>query len=166
MNIAEVKDRLALIEAGGVDSDNIPVTGITNVKRAYAQGPASLPESDLPLFVNFTGPTLEFTNIGGYFVREKRQFNCRLYVAPIQSGVDGEAERKVEPFIEAGMRQFLSYKSLGDGNPDDLIEGVFAFEYLGDSGVTVLRYADSPFLGVEFRVAVTAIVEQQPAPLE
>lgn len=166
MKIADIKNRLALIEGGGVDSDNNPVTGIDGVKRAYAQGPASLPESDMPVFVNFTGPTLEFTKIGWYFLREKRQFNCRLYVSPIQGGIDGEAERKVEPFIEAGMRQFLAHLSFGDGNPDDLIEEVFVFDYLGDSGVATFAYAGAQYLGVEFRVAVTAILEQEPAPFE
>lgn len=166
MNIAAVKERLALIQAGGVDSEDQPVTGIANVVRAYAQGPASLPESDLPAFVNFTGPTLAMQSIGGAFYREKRQINCRLYVAPVQAGVDGEAERKVEPFIESGMRCFLQHTSLGDGNPADLIEGILTFTYLGDTGVTVLRYAGQDYLGVEFRVAAEAVIEQEPGPLE
>ncbi|HMW87555.1 MAG TPA: hypothetical protein PKD65_16140 [Nitrospira sp.] len=166
MNIDAIKDRLALLEAGGVDSESQPVAGITNIKRAYAQGPASLPESDMPLFVNFTGPTLSFQNIGGIFYREKRQFNCRLYVAPVQKGIDGEAERKVEPFIEPCMRQFLKHASLGDGEAADLIAGIFTFTYLGDTGITVLNYANTPYLGVEFRVAVEAVIEQEYATLE
>lgn len=166
MNIDAIKDRLALIQEGGVDSQSQPVAGITGIKRAYAQGPASLPESDFPLFVNFTGPTLSFQSIGGTFYREKRQFNCRLYVAPVLKGIDGEAERKVEPFIEPSMRQFLKHASLGDGEPADLIAGVFTFSYLGDTGITVLNYAGSPYLGVEFRVAVEAVIEQDFGPLE
>lgn len=166
MNIASVKERLALLEAGGIDSEDVPVTGISGVNRAYAQGPASLPESDMPVMLNFTGPTLSFLNIGGVYYLEKRQFNCRLYVSPTQGGIDGEAERKVEPFIDAGMRMFVSRASLGDGEPADLIAGIFKFSYLGDSGVQVMRYAGVDYLGVEFRVAVEAVIEQEPAPLE
>ena len=166
MNIAAVKDRLALIEAGGVDSDDQLVTGIAGVVRAYAQGPAVLPESDLPAFVNFTGPILSMQSLGGTLYLERRQFNCRLYVTPVQSGINGEAERQVEPLIEASMRCFLKHTSLGDGNPDDLIAGIYIFKYLGDTGVTVLRYAGQDYLGVEFRVTVEAVIEEEPGPLE
>lgn len=166
MNIAAVKERLALIEAGGVDSEDVAVAGITGVKRAYAQGPASLPESDFPLMVNFVGPTRNVTGIGGYFFRESRIFNCRLYVVPVLQGVDGEAERKVEPFIEDGMKCFIKHQSLGDGEPADLIAGIFTVSYIGDSGVQVMRYAGTDYLGVEFKVAVDAIIEQEPANFE
>jgi len=166
MNIAAVKERLALIEAGGEDSQHQPVTGIANVKKAYANGPASLPDADLPLFVNFVGPTRQVLNIGGMFFRESRIFNCRLYVTPVQSGIDGEAEGRVEPFLDSGMQQFMAHQALGDGEPADLIEGIFKIEYTGDSGIQVMRYAGTDYLGVEFRVAVDAISEITPAPFE
>lgn len=166
MNIDAVKDRLALLEAGGVDSQSEAVIGINGVQRAYAQGPASLPESDLPVMVNFVGPTLSFQNIGGIFYLEKRQFNARLYVCPTQAGIDGEAERRVEPYIELVMRQFLKHQSLGDGEPLDLIAGIFKFSYIGDSGITVMRYAKIDYLGVEFRVSVESVIEQEAAQYE
>lgn len=166
MNVDDVKDRLALIEAGGKTSTNETVVGITGVKRAYARGPMSLPDSDLPCFVNFAGNTQSVQWLGGFFYLEKRIFKCRLYVTPVQSGISGEAEAMVEPFIDLGMRQFLAHQSLGDGEEADFIPGVQSVTYLGDSGITTMQYAGSPYLGVEFQIVVAAVVEQAPATLE
>lgn len=162
MNLAEIKNRLALLEGGGLDSNNVAVPGITGIKRAYAQGPSSLPESDFPLFINFTGPTRNVQHLGGTLYQESRLFNCRLYVTPVLSGIDGEAERKVEPFIELCEKRFLQIASLSDGNPEDLITGIQKIEYLGDSGISVLLYAKVQYLGVEFRLAIDAVIEQEP----
>lgn len=163
MNIAAIKERLALLFEGGLSSTGKTVVGVTGVKRAYAQGPLALPETDLPLVVIFTGPTRSVTNIGGDLYQESRQFNCRLYVVPVGQGIDGEAERKVEPFIERGERLIMSRESLGDGDVADFIAGVFVVVYMGDSGVQVMRYAGIDFLGVEFRVAIDAVIEQDAA---
>lgn len=162
MDLHAVKQRLALLQAGGEDSDHNTVTGITGVKRAYAEAPQSIPESDMPLFVNLTGPTLSFMSLGANYYLESRQFNCRLFVATIQEGIDGEAERKVEPFIEPSMKRFLKARSLSNGNADDLIPGISAVRYLGDSGITVFTFNKQRFLGVEFRVAVDAVIEEEP----
>lgn len=160
MNIEEVKDQLALIEAGREAAGLVPaVIGIAGVNRAYAQAPAKLPDADMPLFMNFTGATMEFVSLGGDFYREKRMFLARLYVARAQQGIDGEAERKVEPFLPLGMQQFLAHPSLGTGNEDELIAGISALEYLGDGGVQMLLYQQEQFIGIEFRLAITAVVE-------
>lgn len=160
MDIAAVKTQLALIEAGRDAVGLVPeVVGIAGVKRAYEQAPSRLPDSDMPLFMNFTGATMEFVSLGGGFYREKRMFIPRLFVARIQQGIDGEAERKVEPFLSLGMQQFLAHPSLGNGNEDELIVGISSLEYLGDGGVQVLVFQNEQFVGIEFRLAITAIVE-------
>lgn len=160
MDIAAVKDQLALIEAGRPFVNPVPaVVGIAGVKRAYAHAPSQIPDADFPLFVNYAGATMEFVSLGGDYYREKRVFLARLYVARAQQGIDGEAEAKVEPFFELGQQQFLAHSSLGTGNEDDLIPGISSLEYMGDGGTQILVYQQEQFIGIEFRLAVTAIVE-------
>ncbi len=160
MNTSQIKDRLALIQAGGIDPDDNVVVGIEGIKKAYAEAPATLPESDLPIFCNFFGPTRSFTNLGGTLYQEDRIYLCRLYVVSIQAGIDGEAERKVEPFIDRCMKAFIKHNSLGDGFIDQALPGIQSFEYLGDTGITVLTFAQVQFAGVEFRVGIDAIIDQ------
>lgn len=160
MNVAAVKDQLVLIEAGRDLAGLVPaVVGIAGVNRAYAQAPSQIPDADMPLFMNFAGATMEFVSLGGDLYREKRVFLARLYVARAQQGIDGEAEAKVEPFFPLAQQQFLSHSSLGTGNEDELISGISALEYLGDGGTQILVYQQEQFIGIEFRLAVTEIVE-------
>lgn len=164
MNIDAIKDRLVIYEAGR--TGDYPVAGITGVSRAYAQAPQTMPDGDLPLFCNYVGPTTGFVPNGSGLWIESRIFRCVLYVAPILQGLDGEAEAKAEPFIPLGQQAFLSHPSMGTGYMDETLDGVQNFEYVGDSGVGVFIFNKQLYIGVEFRVQVTAVVSSTPDKFE
>lgn len=149
MDITAVKTRLSEIQAA-----------ITGVKRAYLNAPLSIPESDLPLFINYTGQAQnDYELYGDGEINEAREFIMRLYVAPIQAGISGEAEAKVEPFFPLvyaafGARPGLSSATTGHTSP---LAGIkFAF-IMADGGVSVLQFAGESFIGAEFRIRVTDI---------
>jgi hypothetical protein len=132
---------------------------VVGVKRAYAYAPKSLAGSDLPALLVFTGPG------GGQLAAsdtylDERGYLLRLIVRPVQSGVDGEAERACEPFFEPFRTALLSHAGLGLGLPDaGPLPGVLGVRYDGDSGTAVFVYAGQEYVGIEFRVSVTQMVE-------
>lgn len=149
MTVATIKPRLAVIQAG-----------ITGVKRAFAQAPGSLPPGDLPLFANFTGAARHNWQIIGHDQDlETRNYLMRLYVRPVGQGIDGEAERLCEPFFVSVRDAFASRPGLGLGVAGSHLAGVQQAVFLGDSGVSVLRYSGQDFIGIEFRLEVNEYVE-------
>ena len=139
MSVATVKAQLAVLQAQ-----------ITDVKRAFAQGPLSLPLTDVPLFCNYTGAaTHDWRILGAERDRETRLYLMRLYVCTAQDGIGGEAERRCEPFFPLVRDYFAARPSLGRLN------GVEVATLLGDSGVmNPMLYAGEQFIGIEFRLQV------------
>lgn len=130
---------------------------ISGVKRAYANAPQSLPDSDLPILAIFTG-SATLAPLGQTLAEEIRTYLLRLYVAPVQAGYDGEAEKKVEPFLTGARAVYLSHPLLGNGAKDSTLPFVTRVAWGGDGGVMVLSYAGQNYIGAEFRVNVTSLV--------
>lgn len=144
--VSTVKSRLATI-----------ALAVSGVKRAYANAPQSLPDSDLPILVVFTGAAT-YTPLGETLAEETRTYLLRLYVAPVQAGYDGEAESRVEPFLTSARAKYLSHPLLGNGAKDSALPFVTRAAWGGDGGVMVLPYAGQNYIGAEFRVNVTTLV--------
>ncbi len=132
-------------------------SNIVGVKRAYAWAPQSLADSDLPAFCTFAGPAT-VSQTSETFVEETRTWLMRLYVKPVLQGIDGEAEKAVEPFLEKVRNAFLSHPLLGNGTKDSALPFVEKAIWLGDSGIQVLSHAGQSYLGIEFRLSITTIV--------
>lgn len=143
--ISQIKTRLAEI-----------ARTVSGIKRAYANAPQSLPDSDLPLIIPMTGAAT-LTRMGENLAEETRLFLIRLYVVPIQAGFDGEAERKVEPFFDSVRNAYLSHPLLGNGAKDSALPFVIRSAWNGDGGVMVLPYAGQNYLGAEFRLSLTTL---------
>lgn len=158
MDISAIKTRLAEIQAA-----------ISNIKRAYANAPFSIPEGDLPLFINFTGPSQNDYDIyGDGEINETRDFLMRLYVAPIEQGLSGEAEKAVEPFFPLvyaafGARPGLSSATTGHTSP---LDGVKYSFIVSDGGISVLPFAGANYIGAEFKLRVQAVQSYTYAPGE
>jgi hypothetical protein len=146
LTISTVKTRLSYIQAA-----------ISGVKRAFVDAPMSLAEADLPLFCTFLGPaTNDYEEFGDGEVLSARDYLMRLYVAPVQSGEDGEAEKAVETFVAPVYAAFqarpgLSSATTGHTAP---LAGVMKSWIISDNGAAVLPFAGVNFLGVEFRLRV------------
>lgn len=149
MSVASIKTRLTAIQEA-----------ISGVKRAYAQPPLSLPPSDLPVFVNFTGAaTHDWRVMGSDTDSETRAYVMRLYVAPYQEGIPGEGERLCEPFFVSVRDAFAARPGLSDPITHAHATGVLGAALLGDSGVAVLNYNGVQYVGIEFRLQVVELVE-------
>lgn len=150
MSVAAIKDRLKTIQET-----------ITGIQRAYDNGPKGLPPSDLPCFVNFTGPaTDDWRALGSDHDVETRLYVMRLYVRPDTSGIDGEAEAACEPFFPLVRDTFASRPMLGLGQINTGLAGVDAV-FLGDQGTQLLRYDGVDYIGVEFRLQVSETVRRR-----
>jgi hypothetical protein len=130
---------------------------ITGVKRVYVWAPQSLADSDLPVFCTFAG-TATVNTLSETLAEETRTWLMRVYVKPILQGIDGEAEKLVEPFLANVRNVFLSHPLLGKGAKDSVLPWIEKATWLGDNGIQVLSYAGQNYLGVEFRLAITTIV--------
>jgi len=149
MTVATVKPRLVQIQKT-----------VTGVKRAYAQAPGAIPPGDLPLFLNFTGPSENNWEIlGEDGDLETRVYMMRLLVKPLGQGIDGEAERLCEPFFASVRNAFASRPSLGLGTKDSSLAGVQVATLMSDSGVSVIKHAGDEFIGIEFKLQVTEYIE-------
>ncbi len=143
--IATIKARLVEIQEA-----------VPNVKRAYIYAPSSLPDSDLPVFCTFTGQAI-VEQITETLVYESRVYKMRLFVKQAQSGVDGEAEKKVSEFLTSVRNVFLTHPLLGTGAKDSAIDFVQSMRWRGDNGVQILPYAGENYIGAEFQVLVKMI---------
>ncbi|RJR09993.1 hypothetical protein C4588_04190 [Candidatus Parcubacteria bacterium] len=134
--ITQIRAKLAQIQSS-----------INGIKRVYEYAPMSLAPSDLPAFVTFIGTVIP-RFIGEQLIEETRSFLMRLYVIPIQSGIDGEAEKAVEPFMGSVRDAFLSHPALYN------LEFVRQVNWLGDGGIQILSYAGENYIGVEFKISI------------
>lgn len=144
--MSDIRQRLADIQMS-----------VSGVKRAYVWAPQSLADSDLPVFCTFAGPAI-VSSMSETFVEETRTWLMRLYVKPVLQGIDGEAEKFVEPFLASVRDAFLSHPMLGKGTKDSVLSWIEKAIWLGDSGIQVLSYAGQNYLGIEFKLAITTIV--------
>jgi hypothetical protein len=145
MDIKAIKTELAGMLATLSTLD--PLTGLPTAQhlRANAQAPMSLSETDLPTWIIYTGAA-SYPNPPDQTVdrlaKETRDFACCLYVQLTQAGIDGEAERLVEPYIEYSRNLFQSHPLLYDGNISDRVPGIMRAFLLRDEGVVVLSYGN------------------------
>lgn len=143
MSISTVKTALAALERN-----------ISGVKRAYTAYPAGvLPDSDLPLFVNFARSANYNETQGSDTELITRRYLARLYVKATAEGtrvaggsVEGEA--LVSPMIDATWAYFAARPQLG------LIAPVMKARIISDSGAIVMQGADASYWGAEFELEV------------
>lgn len=137
--IADIKNALQSILAA-----------VEGVNRAYAYAPASLPPGDLPAAIPFTGQA-QYSR-SGYQTNPSpdRTFTINLYGKQVGQGIDGEAERLLEPFLERIPAALAANPRLG-------LENVWLATLQRDSGVVVLTFAEEKYIGVAFTVLVEDI---------
>jgi hypothetical protein len=153
MTVETVKARLAVIQRT-----------ITDVKRAYVHMPLTdLPEPDMPLFGNFTGPaTYDWITLGSDEDLEARIYLMRLYVKKATQGIDGEAEKKCEPFFESVPRKFAARPSLGLGTAGSNLVGVQMATLLGDGGISIFNHpTGSQYIGIEWKLEVREYIQRE-----
>lgn len=151
MSVTTVKAQLVTLQAQVLDSHGAVLSGIPGVIHAFAEAPGTLNRSDMPCFVNFTGPaTQDWAGLGDEMDIEARVYLMRLYVLPAADGTPGEAERLCEPFFSRVRDYFAARPQLGN------LTGIQAAYVIGDSGVAPLKFNDpnQPILGIEFKLQV------------
>jgi hypothetical protein len=131
--------------------------------RANAQAPMSLAETDLPTWIIFSG-NATYPNPPDQTVdrlaKETRDFVCCLYVCYSQTGIDGEAERKVEPYINAARALIQSHPLLYDGNISQIVPWIMRAYLIKDDGIVVLPYGASipvKYNGLRFTIRVEGL---------
>jgi hypothetical protein len=164
MDVGQFFDSLAglMSQLYVLDVNGVPTTQHMNAK---AQAPMSLTETDLPTWIfiplNATYPSPPDQTMER-FAKETRDFEIRCYVTISQSGIDGEAQRRVQPYIDIGRDHIQKHIRLWDGNPYNEVIGLQRAWLMKDSGVATLRYGsnDKPmFLGVSYTVRVECLNE-------
>lgn len=143
-----------------------PLTGLptTQALRANAEAPMSLAETDLPTFVIFTGSAsypVPPDQTVDRLAKETRDFSCCLYVCLAQAGIDGEAERKVEPYIDYVRNLIQAHPLLYDGVISDRVPGIMRAYLAKDDGIVVLPYGNpvQKYDGLRFIVRVEGLNE-------
>lgn len=128
--------------------------------RANAQAPMSLADSDLPTFILFTGPARYPSPPDQSMNRlamETRDYIAALFVAYGQAGIDGEAERKVEPYVDYVRDQIQKHLLFYDGNQAHIVPGIMRAYLTGDDGIVTLRYgtgAPQNYVGLRYTIRV------------
>lgn len=149
--VAQVKVRLADI-----------LNNVAGLRKAYAYSPRSLPPTDLPAVLVFTGPA-RYDNVTlarGNMILETRAYLLRLLVQPVAIGIDGEAEMQVETFlrtIPAAVDDQLGLPHPTSGVELDYVQQVTA---LGDNGIGVFVHNGDEYMGAEFRIEVETYVQK------
>lgn len=166
MSITTVKTRLAQI-----------VAATTGIHRAYAEGPRSLAGPDLPTAVIFAGPsTMERDGDKNWI--EHRTYFIRVYVWPIQTGLDGAAEAARDALLCPVRDMLMAHPGLGlggildpadfDPETDGPLQGVWRTVYTGDQPA-IFPYstdAGANYIGTEHHVLVDEIVKPTRAKFE
>lgn len=147
--LEDIKTRLALIQPF-----------ITGTKVAYQSAPNTINPTDMPCWVNLTGEGVYDPQVEGFDgVYETRNVRMLFFAAPRASGTPGEAENLCGPFFSR-VRDFflarpgLSYIGPGGVPTYDNLPGVMNALVTGDSGTSILTFADVPYFGIEFRLTV------------
>jgi hypothetical protein len=140
----------------------LDVNGLPTTQHmpAQAEAPASLTETDLPTWIfltraaNYPNPP---DQTQGRLAKETRDFDIRLYVTIAQTGIDGEAERDVEKYLDYSRNHIQSHTQLWDGDPAHRVPGLQRGWIVSDSGVAKMVYGskDNPvYLGISFLLRV------------
>ena len=164
MDVKAIKTTLAGMLGSMYKLD--PITGLATTQhiRANAQAPLSLPETDLPTWVMFTGAGI-YPNPPDQtverFSRESRDIVCCLYICYTQAGIDGEAERKVEPYLDYARGVIQSHPLLYDGQISDIVPGIMRAFLIKDDGIVVMKYGKTPSVydGLRFTIRIEALNE-------
>lgn len=125
--------------------------------RANPQAPMSLATTDLPTWVilarNATYPTPPDQS-EHRLASETRDFDFVLFVAQSQSGTDGEAELKVEPYVDYCRNWIQSHIQLYVNA--DQVPGIMRSYLVRDTGIFTRRYTSGPelYVGIAFTVRV------------
>ena len=166
MDLVRIKKELAKLLGTMLQID--PITGlpytdpymIGETVNSLAQAPMSLADIDLPIWIVFTGPAsypVPPDQSIGRLQSETRDFVCCLYGQLSQSGIDGEAERKLEPYLESARNLLQSHPLLYDGDISDIVPGIMRAYLVRDDGIVPLRYGSGepvPYDGLRFIVRV------------
>lgn len=134
---------------------------------AWAEAPQSISEGDLPMWILFTRQAtypVPPDSSALRLLRETRDFDCRLYVALGQAGIDGEAERKCEPYIETARLLIQTHPLLQEDTAPSYVPGIQRGYPVRDSGVVTLSYGSpaNSYVGLNFTIRVDAL---NPAPV-
>jgi hypothetical protein len=162
MDIAGIKTLMAGMFGTLYNLDPLTGNPTSQHMRANAQAPMSLAETDLPTWILFTGPASYPTppdQSVDRLAKETREFYACLYVCLVQAGIDGEAERKVEPYIEYARNLVQSHPLFYDGNISDIVPGIMRAYVTKDEGIAVLSYG-SPvqrYAGLRFSLRVEGL---------
>ena len=165
MDIKGIKKELAGMLGTMLQLD--PLTGLPyttpymlgETVKSYAEAPMSLSEIDLPSWIIYTGPAVYPAypdQTIGRLACETRDFSCQLFGCVAQAGIDGESERKVEPYIEVSRNLIQSHPLLYDGNISDIVPGIMRAYLIKDDGIVALRYGNDPvpYLGLRFVIRI------------
>lgn len=143
-----------------------PNTGLptSETVQAFAQAPMSLAETDMPTWIFYTGPAtypVPGDQTDKRLAKETRDFTASLYVAIVQQGNPGEAERKVQPYVDTSRNIIQKHVRLWDGNPYNETPGLQRAYLVRDTGVAVLRFGGTEirYVGVSYTVRVEVLNE-------
>ncbi len=139
---------------------------ISGIKRVYPYSPQSLADSDLPAAVLFAGPSFQPRFIGAEFAEIDRRWLINIYVTTILSGIDGEAEKKVDEWLTKLQKTMMAHPQLGMGTKDSILPFVKMITWQGDSGIKVLSFAGQAYLGIEGQINVTTLEKVEIYPFE
>lgn len=135
---------------------------IPDITTAYESTPFSIADTDLPAFVNLVGPTQSKRVVSGApnpRMEIARMFFVRLYGTHVESGMSGEAESRLVPFLDTVPPYLQKAQGMGDGSgdKDKLVPFIKGVEYQGDNGIQVMPAFDpkEQYLGIEWRFLIT-----------
>jgi len=156
MDVKAVKTAFAGMLGNMLQLD--PVTGLPYVApspnvgqkvRADADAPMSLADTDLPTWIirvagaRYPNPPDQAEN---RLSHEDRDFELILFVCMAEFGIDGEAERKTEPYIDYSRNLIQSHPLIYDGKLADIVPWISRAFLLSDNGHAERRYtANGPF---------------------
>ena len=148
VTVQETKERLAALE--------LLIEGIST---ATVRAPRSLVEVNLPAFVNrVADATYSKTNFGEQITQVTRLYRLELYVTTYSLGIEGEAEEKVEPFIDRVSTFFLDRIGLELSGNDAIVQQA---TLESDTGVAVgIPYpgtTDKLYAGILFNLRVSTL---------
>jgi len=128
---------------------------IPGIKNALENAPNSLIGLDLPLALSFPGSArYDKAKIGNNMIVETRNWLMRLYVAPVQSGVPGEAESLPSQYIWPVAEFFNARPSLGG------LPGMQNAMITADTGLVVRGYGSGDQSGAYVCVEFTLTTEE------
>ena len=148
VTVQEVKERLAALE--------LLIEGVTS---SNVRAPRKLVEVELPTFVNrVADATYSKTNFGEQITQITRLYRLELYVVTYSLGIEGEAEEKVEPFIDRVGEFFLDRIGLELAGSDAIVHQATLET---DTGVAVsIPYpgtTDKLYAGILFSLRVSTL---------